>query len=425
MGLKRFRSRLGLTGKKRERSLLFIASKAAAIEPLAGLIEAMTSRDSRLRIVLSSYDPQMLRWLGQRFPALLTLPLPYANRISAELYLRQLKIRTVAFVEDQTKETSRALLGAFTRLAIGVVTISGRTIKELPHQSALTTASEAVVLVGVGAGGQELPSGVTAMTAGELADMLGIMLARDLKALRETSIISRFAAAVPARLAASQRWRKAIAWRVRRYQNVVELRERLKSPRVILCMGNGPSSEDPKLKAMTYNAIFRVNHSWLKNNFLSSPDVVFTGGRPTMRVLSGTLFGLQSVEAEERLMVARTFHPLRGRTEFFNVNEMTSSLKQFDWGHLRPTNGASMLATAVALKPAKLIVAGIDLFQHPEGSYPGETSVPNAYAPMHSRETELEFMLLLFSSFDGEIVIVGNVLQAAWKKFAKGGHINA
>lgn len=118
-------------------------------------------------------------------------------------------------------------------------------------------------------------------------------------------------------------------------------------------------------------------------------------------------------------MLARAYNPLAGRTEFFNVNDVTESLARFDWGHLRPTNGASMLATAVALNPEKLIVAGIDLFQHPEGSYPGDVTTLNAYSPGHSRETELNYILQLFSEFHGEIIIVGDILRDHWERYKR------
>jgi len=121
-------------------------------------------------------------------------------------------------------------------------------------------------------------------------------------------------------------------------------------------------------------------------------------------------------------MLVRAYNPLLRRTEFFNVNDMAPSLAAFAWGHLRPTNGASMLATASALNPEKLIVAGIDLFQHPEGSYPGDPATPNAYSPGHSRQTELDYIMQLFAGFRGELVIVGDILVEAWLQFKLENH---
>ncbi len=416
MGFKRFISRLGFLSKEPERSLLFVANEAVSFVPLTGLIESLVARDSRLRIILSSADSQMLNWLRRRFPALTVLPLPYSNRISAELYLRQLKIRAVAFVEVVDPAGLHSLLEALKRLAIGVVTISGRAPRELPQHDAVWKASEALVWVSDSTGQHELPDGVTALTETRMVEMLGIMLARDLKAMRKTNMVSQIAAGVPARLAASPRWRKAVGWRVRRYQDVDELRERLASPKTIMCLGNGPSSEDPGLVSMAHDVLFRVNHSWLRRGVLVNADVVFSGGKPSMRAISGSVFGVPTTEAERYLLALRSYNPRFGATQFFNVNDMTASIKHYDWGHLRPTNGICMLATAVVLNPDKLIVAGVDLFQHPEGSYPGDSGTANAYSPGHNRETELEFIMHLFSGFSGELVIVGDVLRSAWER---------
>jgi len=421
MGWKRVITRLGIISKEQERSLLFVGHERAAFEQLSAVIDELKRRDSRLHTVLSSPDPEILIWLKERFPGLLVLPLPFANRISAEIYMRQLKVRAVAFVEPDHRYVSHYLLAALQRSAIGAVTVSGRSAAKLPQQGAVRQASEAVVLVGEKTHNNALPHGVTAMTATQMADRLGMMLARDLKALREANLLSRIMAALPAKLASSPRWRGIATWRIRRYSALPDLSTRLTTPKVIMCLGNGPSSEDPTLEAMPKDVLFRVNHSWLSRRYLADADVVFTGGRATMREVSGAIFGLQAPEAVNRLILARFYGPMMGRTEFFYVGDITSSLKDFEWGHLRPTNGASMLATAVALKPDKLIIAGIDLFLHPAGSYPGNCAAVNAYSPGHSRNSELDFLLKLFSGFSGEIVIIGEILRKAWEVHQSGG----
>ena len=76
----------------------------------------------------------------------------------------------------------------------------------------------------------------------------------------------------------------------------------------------------------------------------------------------------------------------------------------------------STLATAVALAPQRLIVAGIDLFSDPAGSYPGDTATENAYSPGHSRDRELAFLLALLDLYRGDLVIVGSVLNAEWHR---------
>jgi hypothetical protein len=412
------KAKLGLARKEFERGLLLIGDTPAAFEALRATISLIEARDSRIRLILSSVEPGVLAWLRQQFPAARVIPLPFSNRLSTGLYLRRLNIRVAAFVESGNRSAHRTLLASLGRRAIGVVALSARGQEFLPTGGMLRAASEALVVIGDGRGIHTRSGEERHLTDVETVDMFAVMLARDLKALREGSALGRIVARVPLKIARSPRWRNAIKWRVRRYRDERELKERLKSPKVVLCLGNGPSSEDPTLENVNYDALFRVNHSWLKRKGLANPDVVFTGGRPTMRAVRGPIFGLPTPDSEERLMMVRAYNPLVGCTEFFNVNDVTANLTQFDWGHLRPTNGANMLAAAIALKPEKLIVAGIDLFQHPEGSYPGDVSTPNAYSPGHSRETELAYILQLFLEFRGEIVIVGEILRAAWEQHA-------
>jgi hypothetical protein len=411
-------AKLGLAQKEFERSLLLVGDTPADFEALRAIINIIEARDSRIRLILSSAEPGGLALLRQQFPAARIIPLPFSNRLSTGLYLRRLNIRVAAFVGSGSRPVNRTLLASLRRRAIGIVALSARGKEFLPTGGLVRDASEALVVIGDGVrnqSGKERP-----LTVAETVDMLAVMLARDLKALREGSVLGRTIAQGPLKIARSSRWRDIIRWRVRRYQNELELKERLNFPKVILCLGNGPSSEDPVLESMKYDALFRVNHSWLKRKILANPDVVFTGGRPTMRAVRGSIFGLPTPDAEERLILARAYRLLASRIEFFGVGDVTADLGTFDWGHLRPTNGANMLASAIALKPEKLIVAGIDLFQHPEGSYPGDVLTPNAYSPGHSRETELDYILRLFSEFRGEIVIVGDILWTHWERHKQG-----
>ena len=89
-----------------------------------------------------------------------------------------------------------------------------------------------------------------------------------------------------------------------------------------------------------------------------------------------------------------------------------------DWGEAVPTNGAYMLATAVALRPARLVVAGIDLFRHQGGAYPGDPTTPNAYTPRHAAELDERVILATLAAYTGELVIIGDVLRGLWEDFA-------
>jgi hypothetical protein len=303
--------------------LLFIGNSEAGHEALSPLIEEIVSRDNRLRVLVSSGDPAILHWLGQRFPALLTVPLPYANRISAELYLRQLKIRAVAFVEAGGLNLSQSLVAKLQQLAIGIVTISGRNAESLFGKAGLSNVSEACVVVGDAVDQSSLPQGISTLAASGLADRFEVMLARDLKALRKPGVI--------ANLLVPQRWRWAVTWRVACLADLDRLKQRLGSPATIMCLGNGPSSADPALLHEHHDVLFRVNHSWLDKKFMVKPDVVFTGGRPSMRALDDVIFGVQNTEAEDRLMQTRAFNPLRSPTTCFNANDRPMLYDRSGW----------------------------------------------------------------------------------------------
>ena len=75
--------------------------------------------------------------------------------------------------------------------------------------------------------------------------LIGELLGRDLKAKRESS---RFGGTIANSLLAAsrtERWRGFLAWRISRYGSAAELAARLKAPNTIMCLGNGPSCEDP------------------------------------------------------------------------------------------------------------------------------------------------------------------------------------
>jgi hypothetical protein len=79
-----------------------------------------------------------------------------------------------------------------------------------------------------------------------------------------------------------------------------------------------------------------------------------------------------------------------------------------------------MLATAVALQPARLVISGIDLFSHPDGSYPGDTKTPNAYTPGHDAGSELSLLLEALDLYHGELIILSEALRTQWEAHRRG-----
>lgn len=207
------------------------------------------------------------------------------------------------------------------------------------------------------------------------------------------------------------RW--LVAGRFTALGSLEELAVDLGRPACILCLGNGPSSEDPIVAKLPHDALFRVNHAWLGRTTLDRPDVVFTGLRATLEACQFPTRFAFGTEAAARRMMLRSIL-LRRRFTYFTAERL--DCVDFDaFLPYKPTNGAIMIATACALAPTELIVAGIDLFSDPRGAYPGAGGTPNAYAAAHDREVEAAFILDQLAAFPGKVTVIGEALGARWR----------
>jgi 3-Deoxy-D-manno-octulosonic-acid transferase (kdotransferase) len=198
----------------------------------------------------------------------------------------------------------------------------------------------------------------------------------------------------------------------RRIESWDELRRALGQPRTILCLGNGPSSEHPALAGTVPDALFRVNWRWRARGFLTSPQLVFVGDPRTPNHLSATIFGFRSAEDANYVLWRQCFGLRLPRFRFFVFDDLPSPAGERSWA-ARLTNGAIMVATAVALRPQRLMVAGIDLYRHPLGRYPGETEALDGYNRVHHRDVEIDFMRRALQGFPGELEILSPILSAA------------
>lgn len=210
-----------------------------------------------------------------------------------------------------------------------------------------------------------------------------------------------------------------VAGGITRLTSVGELTEKLYNPKTILCLGNGPSSEDAAVHNVSFDVLFRANHGWQSRGFLTHPDVVFTGMQASMRKLKEPILCVLGTTTEKVLLMVRARNFLSGKLTYLAVGTPSVEPGLKGTGDVRPTSGAVMLAVAVAMAPEKLIIAGMDLFQHPQGSYPGDASAPNAYTATHSRDHELEFILTRLERYEGDLVIVSDALRQAWEVHKK------
>lgn len=190
-----------------------------------------------------------------------------------------------------------------------------------------------------------------------------------------------------------------------------QLRRRLGEPKSILCLGNGPSSEDADIDRSQFDSLFRVNWLWRERARHADPDIVFTADLdPPPRAAPIICFPTRP--DANRILARHLRRRLGMSTEYFVLPELPSSLWDRTWSH-RPTNGALMLAAAVHLRPSRLTIAGIDLYLHPLGKYPDATGEANEYDAIHHRDVDLAFIRAALEGFDGEVDIRSPQLRAA------------
>ncbi|MGE3805389.1 MAG: 3-deoxy-D-manno-octulosonic acid transferase, partial [Gemmataceae bacterium] len=228
-----------------------------------------------------------------------------------------------------------------------------------------------------------------------------------LQPVRQPSVVKRCLKAA----AATRLGQWLLTAQGRRFTSWPDIRARLGKPQSLLCLGNGPSSEDPRIGNWKFDRLFRVNARWRGRGFLAAPDVVFTGDYRALYECSDCLFGFRTVGEETLMLLRQRFRPWR-RMEYFTYERLGRELDEDRWG-ARPSNGVVMVAAAVALQPERLIIAGIDLFQHPAGCYPGNTDIPNRYHPAHDRAVEVAILRQLLASYDGELIVIGAPLSRA------------
>jgi hypothetical protein len=215
------------------------------------------------------------------------------------------------------------------------------------------------------------------------------------------------------RVGQSRVWRGlAEHWAAGRIDDGDRLRARLGHPETILCLGNGPSSEDPAVLACRYDALFRVNHVWQERGVLSDPDVVFVGTPDTMRRVRGCLYGFSTRRKEAAMLLRRLWTCGPGPLEYVTVERLCALADEGRWP-VPLTTGAYMVLAAAALRPRRLVVAGLDLYAHPDGRYSGDRHAHNGYAPDHDRDTEVEAIAAALRAFPNERIVIGDVLRGA------------
>lgn len=380
----------------------------ARLEPLLA-----SMRRERLSFLFIPGTGAARRDLVAQFGEAAIVDPPWNNRLSSLIFLLTSRVRLVIGI-DGLSPLPRSLVKEAYRLGVGII-VTAASLPEngidiwpfvdlwLPHAAAIAEALRAR-----GIPRDKIMEALPLPASHPLAiERLNFLLGRrpPARSLLQAMVANGLDNPIG---------RRALGTRAKRIETVAELDERLGHPQTILCLGNGPSCEDPALDQYGFDCLFRVNHRWLERGRHCHPHMVFTGQKRTLfTVRDKPIFGFQTRLAEAHLVTHQIFNPFC-RPMHFATLERLGILGDLNCDGVRPTNGATMLATAVALNPARLIIAGIDLFADPAGAYPGDDKTENDYVVAHERSIEIAFILKTLESYRGELVILGGPLATKW-----------
>lgn len=360
--------------------VVMLASDGAPSAAAQAVVDALCESPKRLSVVLVS-PPTDAGALAQRFPR------AYVHKANPGLTLAQVRARAMLCPDEAPDARRPALVTRAIRRGIPVFGLADAGGQSTSTESRLTALSQSA--------GDALPEqGGAIMIADHLISAMGFERG-------DGPLLGAVSRGVQKLMRG--RARALLAPFVRRVASRDALCARLNQPEVIMCLGNGPTSADPRLAGMAHDALFRVNHQWMQDGYMTRADVLFAGVKRSMRAAGPTLIGVASRRKEEALLGARLLSPWRGRLSYFVVEEI-AGLGTSLQGHPRPTTGAVMLAAAIALAPRRLIVAGMDMFADKAGAYPGRTTAVNAYTAAHDRQTDETFIRAHLARFEGEIM---------------------
>jgi hypothetical protein len=189
------------------------------------------------------------------------------------------------------------------------------------------------------------------------------------------------------------------------------LRSRLRAPQTILCLGNGPSSEDRRLAEYTGATLFRVNWIWRERSWMVAPDMVFTADPDLVRLPRQPVVAFPTVAVGRPILQRHLLRAWPPRAGYAFLDAFDPPFADFTQPVI-PTNGALMIAVAAALEPNRLVIAGIDLYRHPKGRYPGDSSAAG-YTPEHGPEVDLALIRSALDNCGSQTVILSDNLRDA------------
>ncbi len=346
---------IGKAPRSPERSIWFVIEGAAHLAAAARLAAALEGRFGRLLFYVTADSGA----LGAVPLPLLAAPRPIALKPSLRLALRRLRARAVVTVGPPT-QFALALAAAAADMGVSALTWPGEGAPTEEFARAVQAAARV-----------------------------------NPRALR----ISKWGEAIARRAIGPGLPFHLERLRCRKLADIEALRAALGLPETILCLGSGPSSNSPAAlrAAGAADAVFRVKHRWLKEGLIHRADVSFSGTAETAKRLPRAIILAQDEKTAGRMVLEWAWRGGFRRLKFGVVADLAPGFVGTFSDGARLTNGAAMLATAIALRPKRLIVAGIDLYSHPEGAYPGAAEIWNDYAPAHDAARERAFALTMLA----------------------------
>lgn len=403
-------------------------ASTAGFEQARPLLDELLARHPRYRLLLTARDAAMRRGLRRAFPGATVLPPPRGGDWRVRRAIGRLRPHALLLL-GRPDGLARAVFERARWWRFPVILVAGAASELGPTAPDLLEAidhflvpdpSAAAALRGLGVA----PARISVAESGPAArvsdghDPPGAGSEPRLALLLPLLRLDWAARGTP-RPRGSARWlhrlldsrpgRLALRAGAHRMDSLDAVRAALGPCDTILCLGNGPSSEDPRLSDVSFDWLFRVNCSWRTRGRLVHPQMVFLGDPRCLRLVDGCLFAFRTVEEEARLLTDRLLHGRPRHLRFLTVERLPVSINERPWP-ARPTNGAVMIATAAALQPKRLVIAGVDLFQHPSGAYPGDAATANDYLLMHDRETEVAVVDEALGRFRGEVTVLSDAL---------------
>ena len=381
-----------------EDAVLVVAPSAAEAERAGALIDALGGGAIRVSTVVPAADAREAARLSARFPgAIVRVPPPLAP---VQGVLAALRVRAALGIDpERLRGTAARLFRGTLARGIPVYGLAGREGGPMPEGPTRPLHLTLLSTVGACPAGQLSPGAAAALLAGAVGAERDPRLSFD-------RLAGRLARHGPAGVTGGF---------IRRIDGIDALRDRLGTPRTLLCLGNGPSSVAPGVAGLAHDALFRVNLDWRGGGVLIEPDMVFVGVKRAMRRLGPVPLGVATPRKEAALIACRLFEPWHGPAVYAVAETIAADVIPTVAGARKPTTGAYMLAVAVALAPERLAIAGIDMFAHPAGAYPPGTDPVqggsvNAFAPSHDFETDATFIAACLGRYAGELIVFGPAL---------------